>query len=385
MNVDNQRLGDFMTSRRTKGKEGLPTLSVTLDRGLIRRDSLERKTDTNLKANEHLRVLPGDIAYNMMRMWQGASGLAQTEALVSPAYVVLAPKSNLDPLFAAYLFKTSRMIHYFWAYSYGLTNDRLRLYPNDALKVPVSIPSLTEQRKIADILSTWDRAIETTEALLETARKQKRALMQQLLTGKRRFPEFEGAEWQRVKIGDVVRLSKERFDPRTNHNSRICIELEHIEGETGRRLGSTASKDQSSMKAVFGPGDVLFGKLRPYLRKFLAPDFVGVCSTEIWVLQPKGSELLSAFLYYVVQSDSFMTEAEKSAGSKMPRADWKVVSEYRFSLPQPTEQLRISEVLAAADQEIDRLNSKIEKFRTEKQALMQQLLSGKRRVIVDAE
>lgn len=248
----------------------------------------------------------------------------------------------------------------------------------------VALPPLPEQRKIADILSTWDRAIETSEALLATARTQKRALMQSLLTGKRRFSEFEGEEWKEVRLGDAVQLSKERLDPRKNHNARTCIELEHIEAETGRILGSIQSDQQASIKAVFGPGDILFGKLRPYLRKFAAPEFEGVCSTEIWVLKPSGKQITSTFLHCLVQSDGFMAEAEKSAGSKMPRADWKVVSEYRFYLPEPGEQERIAEVLIDCDSEIDRLNGQIDKLRTEKKALMQQLLTGKRRVAVDA-
>ena len=127
----NVRLGDAFLSRREKGYSGLPTLSVTLDNGLIDRSCLERKTDTNLAENQHLLIRKGDIAYNMMRMWQGASGLAEKDALVSPAYVVITPREGIDSKYASYLFKTQRMIYLFWAYSYGLTKDRLRLYFND--------------------------------------------------------------------------------------------------------------------------------------------------------------------------------------------------------------------------------------------------------------
>src|SRR5437870_12603788 len=94
--------GALFKNRRERGAAGLPTLSVTLDRGLVLRDSLDRKTETNLSPHEHLLVRKGDIAYNMMRMWQGASGLAGFDALVSPAYGVLQPKSGIDPLFASY-------------------------------------------------------------------------------------------------------------------------------------------------------------------------------------------------------------------------------------------------------------------------------------------
>lgn len=375
-----ERLGAYFRSRREKGKAGLPTMSVTLDRGLVLRDSIERKMETNLAPEEHLRVYPGDIAYNMMRMWQGASGMAETEGVVSPAYVVLAPKPNVDPLFASYLFKTSEMIHRFWAFSYGLTDDRLRLYPRDFTLIPASLPPLPEQQKIAEILSTWDKAIQTTEALLANARTQKRALMQCLFTGTRRFPGFEYHPWREVRLGDVVRLSKDRLDPTRPHNARRCIELEHIEGETGRLIGETASDQQASIKAVFEPGDILFGKLRPYLRKFLAPDFSGVCSTEIWVLKPDGSKLTSEFLHLIVQGDGFMEEASRSSGSKMPRADWDVVANYRMMLPVAEEQRQIAAVLQDADREVDHLTGQLDQLRTEKKSLMQQLLTGKRRV-----
>ena len=167
-------LGDFFKSSRKKGMDGLPLLSVTLNDGLVIRDNLDRRTETNLEASEHLLVQSGDIAYNMMRVWQGALGRATVNGLVSPAYVVLRPTEEIDSLYAEYLFKTSRMIYLFWAYSYGLTKDRLRLYFNDFARIPVEIPELQEQKKIAQILSTWDKAITTTGQLLANSQQQKK-------------------------------------------------------------------------------------------------------------------------------------------------------------------------------------------------------------------
>ena len=247
----------------------------------------------------------------------------------------------------------------------------------DLRRLVVSFPkSHTEQQRITDILSTWDQAIELTSALLAATRKRKHGLMQILLTGKRRFPEFEGQPWRQVRLGDVVSLSKRRFDPRQDDKAHRCIELEHIESKTGRLLGFIESNQQASLKAIFKPGDVLFGKLRPYLRKFATPNFKGVCSTEIWVLQPKMQIVMSSFLYYLIQSDGFMAEAEKSSGSRMPRADWKIVSEYCFLLPRRNEQDRIASMLDLCTQEANALTTKIELLRTERKALMEKLLTG---------
>lgn len=396
MNSNHGRLGDYMTSRRQKGEEGLPTLSVTLNDGLVRRDSLERKTETNLDPKQHLRVLPGDIAYNMMRMWQGASGLADEEALVSPAYVVLAPRKNLDPRFAAYLFKTARMVHNFWAYSYGLTNDRLRLYPNDALKVPVDIPSLPEQRKIADILSTWDAAIEKTEALLATAKAQKRALMQSLLTGKRRFPAFEGQPWKEVRLGSLGKCIRgvsykpdQILDSETPETFRLYRSMNIQGGEIVEEPYVIVPKSVVTDERVLIPGDLavcmsngsklLVGKSAP-IRHTGGSHTVGAFCA---IFRTHEADLQD-FVRVLFQSPLFERHITVAlAGSSINNLKNSDVEGMRFAVPSSrTEMIEIASVMNSADIEIVALLRQINKLRTEKKALMQQLLTGKRRVVV---
>ena len=378
------KFGHAFNSSRVKGKTGLPTLSVTLTEGLIPRDSIDRKMDTSLSAEEHLLVRKGDIAYNMMRMWQGASGLASYDALVSPAYVVLRAKHNIDPTFAAYLFKLAHTVHQFWAYSYGITDDRLRLYFKDFGAIPVSLPPLPEQRKIAEILSTWDAAMSAQKRLVANARAQKKALMQTLLPTnahppKKRLPGFSG-EWVRRSFGSFAESEKRRIDPKSITSATKCVELEHIESETGTLLGFCDAREQASLKSVFGPGHILYGKLRPYLRKFHRPDFSGVCSTEIWSIKANEKTCLPDFLYYLIQSPTFEEAVDVSSGSKMPRADWGIVKGTTFQLPGLEEQRAICEVLDIAETELTHSQRQLTTLRREKSALMQQLLTGKRRV-----
>ncbi len=108
-------LGDYFTSSREKGRAGLPLLSVTLNNGIVRRNDLERRTETNITPEEHLFVRKGDIVYNMMRVWQGALGRASTDGMVSPAYIVLRPNKDVDSAYAEYLFNTKKIIYLFWA------------------------------------------------------------------------------------------------------------------------------------------------------------------------------------------------------------------------------------------------------------------------------
>ena len=251
-------------------------------------------------------------------------------------------------------------------------------------EIIVPVPPLPEQRKIAQILSTWDKAIASTEKLIDASKQQKKALMQQLLTGKKRLvdPEtgkaFEG-EWEQVSFGDIAKVSSKKYDPNKMESSFPCVELEHLAQDSGVILGTVESKQLSSIKNVFHSGDVLFGKLRPYLKKYAHPKFSGVCSTEIWVLKAQKA-VISEYLYQFIQTNIFVSEANKSAGSKMPRADWGVVTQLILKIPCHQEQQKIASVLTAADKEIELLEAKLAHFKQEKKALMQQLLTGKRRV-----
>ena len=122
----------------------------------------------------------GDIAYNMMRMWQGACGLATADGVVSPAYVVLAPKRGIDSRFAYHWFKSARMIYLFWAYSHGLTEDRLRLYFDEFAEIPIAPPPLEQQRRVAAVLNEWDHAIDRAERLVTANRLAYRAELERL-------------------------------------------------------------------------------------------------------------------------------------------------------------------------------------------------------------
>lgn len=164
------RLGDLFESRKERGRAGLPLMSVTLNDGLVEREELDRKQDSALAPEEHLLVKPGDIAYNMMRMWQGALGLAEQEGLVSPAYVVLKPKPGIDPVYAFHLLKSPRVRYLLWAYSYGITDDRLRLYFDDFSKIPVTVPDLATQELVGKTLSSSDLAIRKMDSLVSLDR-----------------------------------------------------------------------------------------------------------------------------------------------------------------------------------------------------------------------
>lgn len=175
-----KKAGLLFSNRIEQGQDGLPIYSVTMNDGMAKRDSLDRKIDNISESSGNKKAHKRDIIYNMMRMWQGASGVALEDCMVSPAYVVLAPIDSICTEFFGYLFKTDQFLHILTAHSQGLTKDRLRLYFKDFAQISLPSPPVEEQRKIADCLSSLDEAIMVQMLKLGILKAHKKGLMQQL-------------------------------------------------------------------------------------------------------------------------------------------------------------------------------------------------------------
>ncbi|MGU8657710.1 restriction endonuclease subunit S [Clostridium perfringens] len=191
---------------------------------------------------------------------------------------------------------------------------------------------------------------------------------------KLRFKGFED-EWKKYELDDIAMISKSKYNPTKSNKTYKCIELEHIAQEDGRILGYVNSKEQNSIKNKFDSGDILFGKLRPYLKKYWISNFEGVCSSEIWVL--KARKISNSFLYRIVQSEKFNNIANVSSGSKMPRADWNYMSSTIFLVPKLNEQEKIANFLSKVDSIIEKQEKKVEYWNSYKKGMMQKIFSQK--------
>ncbi|MCF7689081.1 MAG: restriction endonuclease subunit S [Cephaloticoccus sp.] len=181
------KLGDLFFNRTENNRLDLPLLSITADQGVVSRESLTKRDTSSEDKSKYLRIAPGDIGYNTMRMWQGVSALSTMEGIVSPAYTILTPSARIDGRFTAHLFKLRHTISLFHRHSQGLVDDTLNLkYPHFA-KIEVTVPNdVAEQRAIAAVLNTADAELGRLRQQLTALDHQKRGLMQQLLTGKKK-------------------------------------------------------------------------------------------------------------------------------------------------------------------------------------------------------
>ncbi|OAN77247.1 hypothetical protein A8B81_15770 [Sulfitobacter pontiacus] len=270
----------------------------------------------------------------------------------------------------------------------GLAQQHFNVGAFNKLRVP--LPPIAEQKKIVEILSTWDRAIETAEVLLATARTQKRALMQTLLTGKRRFPEFEGQEWREVRLGDVGVFKKGKGLPKTEVGSRgrfPCVLYGELYTRYGEIIREPVSFTDLDDGVISEPGDVIIPASTTTTGIDLA---IAACVTtrgvrlggDINIFRRQDDQLDGAFLAYFLTHARRHEMARFAQGITIVHLKGSDLLDLTILMPCMAEQTKILEVFNDIETEIRHRAQQVEKLRTEKKALMQQLLTGKRRVQV---
>ncbi len=361
--------------------DGVPLISV----GEIRDGYLNITEETPRLSEATVRRLPqyvlatGDIVF-------GRKGGVDRSALIRKSEdgwflgsdgIRIRPFQGFNQKYLAVQFQSARVQGWLLQNAIGTTMPSL----NQAILCRVVIPlppTLVEQEAIAEALGDADALIESLERLVAKKRDVKQGAMQELLTGRRRLPGFTG-KWERIEFGEIASIRNDKAVASSMPLGTQCVELESIGSGSGRLLGSVPASG-SSPKYRFKRKDVLFGRLRAYLRKYWYATFDGVCSTEIWPLIPRGDRLDSGFLHLIVQTNEFVETAGVSYGTHMPRSDWSVMRRFVVQLPSLDEQTAIAAVLSDMDGELAALEAKLAKARAIKQGMMQELLTGRIRL-----
>lgn len=275
--------------------------------------------------------------------------------------ITAIPKQGIDAKFMS--FSCSRICFY------NETTGVPQLTVPQVQKYKLMVPPLPEQEKIAEILSCWDDGIEKLSALIEKKKIQKKALMQQLLTGKHRLKGFK-EPWIDVDLASILQYeqpSKYLVDEVLTYNKN---KIPVLTANKAFILGST-----NDTEGVYNKGDcIIFDDFTTDIKYVDFP--FKIKSSAIKILTPLKAETNLKFVF------------EQMKRIKYPLGGHKryYLSEFQYlpiSLPCPAEQKAIAEILSKADEEIELLNKKLEAFKQEKKALMQQLLTGKIRVKVN--
>jgi type I restriction enzyme S subunit len=392
--------GDAFKNSRAKGAAGLPIYSVTMDRGLVRRDSIDRHMAADAADGQNLRAQRGDVVYNMMRMWQGAVGLAPEECMVSPAYVVLSPKKHTSPQFFDQWFKGKRMLYLLGAYSHGITSDRLRLYADDFARIPVHLPSLPEQQKIAAFLGVVDAKLAALATKQAALGRFKAGLMQKLFRQQLRFTQDDGAafpNWEEERLGDVFTwvktnsLSREflTYDGglvQNIHYGDIHTKFRALFRQSAENVPFIAPN--SGLKTLSEEeycqiGDVViadasedFADIGKAIEIVELSERSLVAGLHTYIARPKIGSLVLGFSGYLLRSEPMRRQIVRIAqGISVLGISKGNLEKLTFWLPHPDEQQKIADALAAMDAKIQAVADQIVKLQIFKKGLLRQMFA----------
>ena len=357
--------GDIYTQRKEPGDENLPLLMVSIHSGVsdgeVDAAELPKQVKRIEDKSQYKKAVSGDLVFNMMRAWQGAIGTVRTTGMVSPAYIVAEPNGKAYPLFMDYYSRTPQMINQIDRQSYGVTDFRKRLYWDSFAPIGCILPPIAEQQKIAAILTTQDKVIELKEKRLAEKQRQKKYLMQQLLTGKKRLPGFLKS-WKTVELGEIFNyIQPTAYLVKTTDYDDSYKTPVLTAGKTFI-LGYT-----NEAEGVFTKVPVVIFDDFTTATKYVDFPFK-VKSSAMKILTIKDG-LSIVFAYEAMQLIKFTVGGHER--------HW--ISKYScltIDIPDIEEQTAIAEVLSAADREIELLQQDIEQEKQKKKALMQLLLTG---------
>lgn len=364
------RLGDVAEKSILKNRNNLIklVLSNSAIDGLVAQNEYFDKDIANKENIQDYYIVDlGDFVYNPRISQSAPTGPINrnmlSKGIVSPLYTVFTVQDEILAKFLAYFFKTIVWQNQVKSVAnYGARYDRINITDNAFFSLKILLPPLDEQEKIVEILSTWDEAINLTINLIENKKQFKKALMQNLLTAKIRFPQFKD-EWKEIKLGEICEIQTGKL----NANAMI---------QGGRYKFFTCAKEVFEIDCyafdteailISGNGEnvgyihYFNGKFNAYQRTYVLDKF---------------TENILFIKYFLEFALKRKIEIEKKDGNT-PYIVLSTIFGFIVKLPNLKEQQKIAEVLTACDDEINLLNLKLENLKKQKQGLMQKLLSGK--------
>ena len=381
-------LGCLFNHRKERGNVNEVLLSITGSKGVVRRDSLERRDTSNKDKSKYLLVKKGDIVYNTMRMWQGVSGVSLYKGIVSPAYTVCSPNDNIDSTFAGFFLKDPAMVSLFRKRSQGLVSDTWNLKYEKFAEISCSIPPLLEQKKIAEILSYLEAEIET------------------LINKKEKYIQILEAISAEIFHDLKINFSSERLIGVCSLITKGATPTSYGYKLSNKRFpncvsflgGGNASKDG---KFIFGPERFCSSEATKFLLRSELKEgdslvtivgYVGnTClvpadvlpaniNQNIALVRANPNYLNSDYLHLFLTTEGRKQLQNIITTQAQPSVSLKQVGELHIPIPKIEEQYKINKVINSITKLIENLDKKIRKKEILKKGLSSDLLSGFKRV-----
>lgn len=370
------------TSDYTDDLDTYPLYSLTIEDGITPKTERYERSHLVKKEDSYKIVRPNDYAYNPMNLRFGAVARykGNMPVAVSGYYDIFTTVHESDLPFMDSFLTCGPMITYYNRVSTGSLIEKQRVHFSQFLEFVLPLPSINERAKIAAILTTQDKVIELKEKRLAEKQRQKKYLIQQLLTGKRRLPGFNG-KWKSVNLYEILIPGNKEAVPNTADYQKITIKLNFNGIEYTK-----SSREMADTRPFYvrRENEIIIGK-QNYFNGSIAlvtKEFDGcICSNAIMSFSVRGANVYYV-LKYLSQNDFLNRHQMLANGTGQKELSEKDFLGFEIILPSYEEQTAIAEVLAAADSEIHLLQQEIEQEKQKKKASMQLLLTGIVRVRV---
>ncbi len=383
---DARRLGFYFDERREKVSDKVfSPLSVTKN-GIVPQLENAAKSDDG---DNRKKVCKGDFVINSRSDRKGSSGLSALNGSVSLINTVIQPK-NINENYIHYLLKSQPFQEEYYRYGKGIVADLWSTNYSEMKNIIICSPTLEEQQQMAIFLdkatAKIDTLIEKQTKLIELLKEKRQAVISHAVTKginpnvpmKDSGVEWLGEipeHWEAKKLKFVLKL----LNKKEKISNQIIIALENIESWSGKYIESESNYQGDDV--AFCVGDILFGKLRPYLAKVFLCSFDGIAFGDLLAYRPT-KDYASKYGFYSLISEDFIKIVDSSTyGTKMPRASSEFLSEMRLTVPPLKEQQQIVNYLDEKTLKIDTLIEKskksIELLKEKRAALISAAVTGK--------
>lgn len=364
----------FENISNKKHNGDLPVLAVTQDKGVVSRDSLDLKINSSEEGIKNYKIIePGNFIISL-RSFQGGIEYSDILGIGSPAYTVLKSKKNIEDIFYKFYLKKSSFISELNKTIEGIRDGKQISYSMfSKLKLPY--PSIEEQEKIANFLSSIDKKISLTEEKLELFREYKKGVVQKIFSQELRFKDGNGndyPEWNYLKAGNIFENISNK-----NHDGNLPIlAVTQDKGVVYRDdldLKINSSEDGIKNYKIIEPGNFIIS-LRSFQGGIEYSTILGISSPAYTILKAK-IKIIDIFYKFYLKKSSFISELNKTIEGIR---DGKQISYSMFSklfLPYPTleEQQKIADFLFSIDSKIESIEKELEGLKEFKKGLLQQM------------
>ena len=370
---ERRKLGEVFEEYVEKNHPELPALTIIQGGGTVRRDESDRNILYDKASLAGYKLVQKDDFILHLRSFEGGLERATCDGIISPAYHTFhgvdADSRFYYLFFRSFEFIKKKLVPHI----YGIRDGkRIDIEGMKSIKIPY--PTYEEQKKIGDYIDHLDHLITLYQRKCEETKILKKYMLQNMFpqndsnVPKIRFDGFTNV-WKQRKFSEIANRESSKG---VSALENPCVEYEDVVAEEGRLNKDVRMKGVQKTGIVFNGTQVLYGKLRPYLHNWLNPDFSGVAVGDWWVLKPIETD--KSFLYRLIQTSRFDNIANQSSGSKMPRADWNLISNTEFMIPESLEeQSKIGRFFTRLDHLITLYQRKYDKLQNIKKFMLQNM------------